>query len=93
MARWGNHRGRVEAARRRITVENGYIDLSLPTLVRAERAAWTVPTSAAERAADLKGPGLSTVRRDSFTTTTRWLSGRRRRRTRTAPASGAVSAG
>ena len=66
MARWGNHRDRVEAARRRITVEHGYIDLSLPALVRAERTARAVPTSAAERAANLKGPGLSTARRDAI---------------------------
>ena len=26
MARWGDHRGRVEAARQRITVDHGYID-------------------------------------------------------------------
>jgi len=51
MARWGDHRDRVEAARQRITVDYGYIDLSLPALVRAERTARAVPTSAAERAA------------------------------------------
>ena len=60
----GIHRDRVEAAQRRITVEHGYIDLSLPALVRAGRAARAVPTSAAERAANLKGPGPSTARRD-----------------------------
>ena len=65
MARWGNHRDRVEVARRRITVEHGYIDLSLPALVRAERTARAVPTSAAERAANLKGPGLSTAHRNA----------------------------
>jgi len=58
----GNHRGRAEAARRRITVEQEHIDLSLLALVRAERTAWAVPTPAAERAANLKGPGLSTAR-------------------------------
>ena len=65
MARWGKHRDRVEAAQRRITVEHGYIDLSLPALVRAGRAARAVPTSAAERVANLKGPGLSTARRNA----------------------------
>jgi len=65
MARWGNHRDLVEAARRRITVEYGYSDLSLPALVRAERTARAVPTPAAERAANPKGPGLSTARRDA----------------------------
>jgi len=66
MARWGKHRDRVEAAQRRITVEHGYIDLSLPALVRAGRAARAVPTSAAERVANLKGPGPSTARRDAI---------------------------
>jgi len=51
MARWGDHRDRAEAAQQRITVDHGYIDLSLPALVRAERTARAVPTSAAERTA------------------------------------------
>ena len=66
MARWGKHRDRVEAAQRRITVEHGYIDLSLPALVRAGRAERAVSTSAAERAANLKGLGPSTARRDAI---------------------------
>jgi hypothetical protein len=81
MARWGKHRDRVEAAQRRITVEHGYIDLSLPALVRAGRAARAVPTSAAERVANLKGPGPSTARRDAIHYHSPWCSGRRRRRT------------
>ena len=51
MARWGDHRGRVEAARQLITIDHGHIDLSLPALARAERTARAAPTSAAERAA------------------------------------------
>ena len=46
--------------------EHGYIDLSLPALVRAGRAARAVPTSAAERVANLKSPGPSTARRDAI---------------------------
>ena len=65
MARWGNHRDRFEAARRRITVEHGHTGLSLLAPVRVERTARVVPTSSAERAASLKGPGLSTAHRDA----------------------------
>ena len=44
----------------------GTSTLSLPALVRAGRAARAVPTSAAERVANLKGPGPSTARRDAI---------------------------
>ena len=65
MARWGSHRDRFEAARRRITVEHGHTGLSLPAPVRAECTARVVPTSSAERAASLKGPRLYTAHRDA----------------------------
>jgi hypothetical protein len=43
MARWDEHERRVQAARGRLPVDHGYIDLSLPALVRAERSARAVP--------------------------------------------------
>jgi len=83
MARWDEHERRVQAARGRLQVDHGYIDLSLPALVGMKRSARerAVSTSAAERAAT------------PATTTTRWCSDRRRRKTRAAPTSGAASAG
>ena len=66
MARWDEHERRVQAARGRLSVDHGYINLSLPALVGMERSARAVPTSAAERATNLKGPGLSTARRDAI---------------------------
>jgi len=66
MARWGDHKDSVKAARQHIAVDHGHINLPLSALVRAECTARAVPTSAAERAANLKGPGLSTARRDAI---------------------------
>ena len=61
MALWNDHETRVHAAAKLIPVDHGHIDLSLPVLVAAE----SVPTTAEERATNLKGPGLSTARRNA----------------------------
>jgi len=58
--------GPCRGGRQRITVDHGHIDLSLSALVRAECTARDVQTLAAERAANPKGPGLSSVRRDAI---------------------------
>jgi len=61
MALWNDHETRVQAAAKLIPVDHRHIDLSLPVLVAAE----SVPTTAEERATNLKGPGLSTARRNA----------------------------
>ena len=56
-----DHETRVQAAAKLIPVDHGHIYLSLPVLV----AVGSVPTTAEERATNLKGPGLSTARRSA----------------------------
>jgi hypothetical protein len=47
-------------------IDHGYTDLSMPVLLAAERAARAVPTSATERAVNLKGAGLPAARREAI---------------------------
>ena len=62
---YANHRDRAEAAQRRISRARAHRPVATG-LVRVERTARAVKTTpAAERATNLKGPGLSTARRDA----------------------------